>query len=212
MRAVEVDERDNNWWRDDARFRVYVFIGSGNAVATTDLLGASVDEALEEAAILAEDNQRLWSLALVHDDPQHGRGLIWLSGNDYNDDHTFTSAYWRARALMQDRYLMAKVRRGEEPVLPSGLRVIRMFPEWTVALPLWESFTDNYPVEPGALGLANKLERELEAWNEEWQLHADTDNTPHDWVPWEERGRVLYDEVCRQLHGIAEVRPEFLRD
>ncbi len=49
MRGFSVDERDSTWERDDARYRLYVFEGPGNAVTTFDIVDATVEEALESA-------------------------------------------------------------------------------------------------------------------------------------------------------------------
>ena len=153
----------------------------------------------------------------MHDDGGAGRGLVWLSGNDYNwppDPRWDSAKYWRARGAMQSRYLMARAQAGEPVVLPSGERSIRMFPEWSVDLPLWESFTDNYPVARGALLLSADLEDDLAAWNERWQSIADPDASPEtttaEWTSWEDEGRLLLGRLRTALAGIAEVRPEFL--
>lgn len=76
MRAELVDERDSSWEIEEARFRVYIFMGAGNAVDAIDLMHATVEQALEEARILAEGDRHLWSLALVHDASDQGRGLV----------------------------------------------------------------------------------------------------------------------------------------
>lgn len=59
---------------------------------------------------------------------------------------------------------MARSRRGEPPVLPDGRRVIRMFSGWASS-PLWESFTDDYVVDPRSLGISDDLTRDLLAWD-----------------------------------------------
>jgi len=135
MRGLPADERDSTWERDDARYRLYVFKGAGNAATTTDIFEATIEQALESALTLSDDDEHLWSLALVENDSRGMRGLIWLSGMDYNDAPT-TGQEWRRRKQMQDRYLTAKNRRGEPPILPNGLRVIRVFPEWVSGWPL----------------------------------------------------------------------------
>ncbi|MDQ0736836.1 hypothetical protein [Arthrobacter agilis] len=58
MRAINVDERDSAWERDDARYRVYVFEGAGNAVTTVDILDATVEEALETATAMSNDDEQ----------------------------------------------------------------------------------------------------------------------------------------------------------
>ena len=217
MRQIEVDERDSSWEIDEARFRVYVFYGASNAVATTDILSATVEEALEAARILAEGDRHLWSLALAHDDDAMGRGLVWLSGNDYNDfprAYSDTAAYWRHRGTMQERYLMARAQAGEPVVLPTGERSIRLDPEWGVDLPLWEQFTDHYPVMRGELPLGYSLEDALAAWNRRWQELADPDtghdSSEKDWVTWRNEGAALVADLRQALRGIAEVHPVYL--
>ncbi len=215
MRMHGVDERDSSWENDAPRFRIYVFEDAENAVSTFDLLGATVEEALEAARVQSGNDQHLWSLALVHDDGRAGRGLVWLSGNDYNDNPAQVDDpnYWRARGAMQNRYLRARAQAGEQVVLPTGERLIRFFPEWGTDLPLWESFTENYPVERSALPLPATLEIDLAAWNERWQDMANTlepDITAAPWWPeWEREGVRLVALLQRALDGIAEVRPEF---
>ncbi len=161
MCAEPVDEWNSSWKVDDARYRIYLFDGPGYAVTTIDVLDASVEEALGAALIESGNNRRLWSLAPVYDDGDGaGLGLVWLSGNDYNlppDPRWDSAAYWRARGGMQSRYLMARAQVGELVVSPSGERSLHMFPEWSVNLLLWESFTDNYPVARGALLLSAEL-------------------------------------------------------
>lgn len=216
MRMQEVDERDSSWEIDAARFRIYVFEGAANAVSTFDLLGATVEEALETARVQASDDQHLWSLALVHDDGRAGRGLVWLSGNDYNDvpPSVDEASYWRARGAMQDRYLAARSRAGDPVVLPTGERVIRFFPDFGVELPLWESFTESYPVERGTLPLSPSLEHALTTWSARWDDLVGNDistiTSSSGWKGWCDEGLQLLSHLRKALAGIAEVRPEFL--
>lgn len=206
MRGFSVDERDSTWERDDARYRVYVFTGPGNAVTTFDIVEATIEEALETAQSMSDGGSRLWSLALVEDDARGMRGLIWLSGMDYNDPPD-TAREWQRRRQMQDRYLAAKSRRGEPVVLPNGLRVIRVFPEWVSGWPLWESFSDDYRLTGPGLALTPELSADLYDWNEAWLARPIDDPVPDGW---EERGRRLAGRLRAELDGIAEVRPEFL--
>lgn len=208
MRGYLVDERDSTWERDDARYRIYIFEGSGNDVTTFDLEGATVEEALEEASAMSGADERLWSLALVEDDARGLRGLIWLSGMDYNDPPG-SAREWQRRRQMQDRYLLARSRRGETNVLPNGLRLIRVFPEWVSGWPLWESFSDEYHLTGSDLGLSSDLSTALFAWNDAWQSRDVDAPLPE---AWEEHGRVLVARLRSELEGVAEVRPEFLRD
>jgi hypothetical protein len=217
MRTFEVDERDSSWEIDTPRFRIYVFKGAANAVSTFDVVDATVEEALEAARVQSEGDRHLWSLALVHDDGRAGRGLTWLSGNDYNDVPAAveTDAYWRARSTMQNRFLIARSRAHEPVVLPTGERAIRFFPEYGVDLPLWESFTDNYPVERGELSLPLQLEDALVAWNERWcslvGLDPSTAAARDQWDNWHREGLALLTLLRSALSGRAEVRPEFVR-
>jgi len=218
MRVNEVDERDSSWEIDTPRFRIYVFEGAANAVSTFDVVDATVEEALEAARVQSRSDRHVWSLALVHDDGRSGRGLIWLSGNDYNDNPVplDDANYWRARGTMQNRYLMARAQAGEPVVLPTGERRIRFFPDYGVDLPLWESFTDNYPVERGALSLPTELEDALKAWNEQWQslisIDGSTAATAAQWAAWQRAGLTLLADLRSALEGRVEVRPEFLLD
>ena len=206
MRVIEVDERDSTWERDDPRFRVYVFKGAGNEVTTLDILDATIEEALEAAMALSHGDKHLWSLALVEQDPRGMRGLIWLSGMDYNDPPG-TASEWQHRRQMQNRYLAARGRAGEAPVLPNGLRSIRVFPEWVAGWPLWESFTDAYRLTGSDLGLSQTLSDELYQWNETWLRRGEDDPVPDGW---RERGLELVHQLQAELAGVAEVRPEFL--
>lgn len=207
MRAVYVDERNSTWERDDARYRIFVFKGTDNAVTATDLTDATVEEAVEAAQALSEKDAHLWSLALIEDDARGLPGLLWLSGMDYNDPPD-TPQGWRRRRQMQDRYLMAKSRAGQPLLLPNGLRLIRMFPEWVSGWPLWESFTEQYRLEAQDLGLTSALGRDLYDWNEVWLMTSEEDPTPAEWL---KRGQQLFQQLKVELAGRAEVRPEFLQ-
>lgn len=206
MRGFYVDERDSTWERDDARYRVYVFEGPGNTVTTLDIVEATVEEALESALALSNGDERLWSLALVENDSRGMRGLIWLSGMDYNDPPG-SAREWQRRRQMQDRYLMAKRRRGEPAVLPNGLRIIRVFPEWVSGWPLWENFSDDYHLTGPDLGLTPELSAALYEWNEAWADRPVDDPVPAGWA---ERGQLLVRRLQAELEGVAEVRPDFL--
>ncbi len=207
MRGLPSDERDSTWERDDARYRLYVFTGPDNAVTTTDIVEATIEEALECASTLSQGDEHLWSLALVENDVRGMPGLIWLSGMDYNDPPG-TPREWQRRKQMQDRYLSARSRRSEPVVLPNGLRLIRVFSEWVSGWPLWESFTDAYRLTGADLGLTPELSDALLEWNEVWLLRPEEDPLP---PGWEDEGLRLVARLRMELDGIAEVRPEFLR-
>ncbi|MFF2272250.1 hypothetical protein ACFVTX_08240 [Agromyces sp. NPDC058136] len=208
MHAIPADERDSAWERDDARYRVYVFTGADNAVLTVDLVDATIEEALETGLALSNGDEHLWALALVENDSRGMRGLIWLSGMDYNDPPS-SAREWRRRRQMQDRYLRAKSLRGAPTLLPNGLRLIRVFPEWVGGWPLWESYTEDYRLTGPDLGLSAGLSDALFVWNEEWLRRQPDDPLP---AGWEDRGIALLARLRDELHGVAEVRPEFLSE
>lgn len=202
----EGDDRDSSWEDHEARFRLCLFTGAENEVTTLDFVDSQIHDVLEAAALAGKDG-RLWSIALVVDSADDGRGLVWLSGMDYNSTPA-TPAEWRMRATMQDRYLMAKSARGELPLLPDGRRVIRVFPDHCHRWPLWESFTDQYTMEPSDYGLSVALSDGLRAWYDEWERHG------LDWKPdndWFEEGRRLVELLRHEVGAFAEVRPEFDR-
>ncbi|RXZ71425.1 hypothetical protein [Agromyces albus] len=206
MRVFEVDERDSTWESDRARYRLYLFEGPGNAVTTLDLLDAQIHDVLEAAALAGKDD-KLWAIALVVDESTAGRGLIWLSGMDYNDTPV-TAPQWRARATMQNRYLMAKHSRGQPPLLPDGRRVIRVFPDHGHRWPLWENFTDKYAMEPSDYNLSKPLSEGFRRWYDEWERRG------IDWRPddtWKEEGLRLVQSLQAEVVAFAEVRPEFDR-
>ena len=208
MRAISTDERDSAWERTDARYRVYVFDGPDNAVTTVDLVETTLDEALDAARDLSGRDERLWSLALVETDARGLRGLVWLSGMDYNDPPD--SAMERAqRARMQNRYLAERRRRGSALHLPNGRRLIRMFPEWTEGWPLWESFSDHYHLTPADLTLSPALGEELRGWNEVWSARGLDAPVPTGWY---DEGIRLLGLLREELDDVAEVRAEFLHD
>lgn len=203
MRVLPADERDSTWEDLEPRFRLFLFSGPGNAVQTIDFLDTSIDEIRRELRIIADDDRRLWSLALVRGEGRD-RGLVWLSGYDYNDAPT-EPAEWRRRREMQERYLAARSRRGEPPLLPDGRRVIRMFSGGTSS-PLWESFTDAYVVDPRDLGVSDDLSRELHAWDAAIQNGGLDAPAPANTL---DHGLALWRRLRDELAPIAEVRPEF---
>lgn len=211
MRIEASDHRDSAWERHETHFRVFLFEGADSAVTTFDIVEATVEQALEAARMLSEDNAKLWSLALVHDEIADGdagpRGLVWLSGLDYHDQPE-TAHQWHLRGQMQNRYLSAAAQRGDAPLLPNGLRVIRLFPEWAGGLPLWESFTDHYRISPEHLDLSDHLSTALGEWNHHWLDRDETHPLP-DAAAWRAEGWALYKLLQTELDGIAEVRPEF---
>lgn len=208
MHVVEVDERDASWERDDPIFRLYVFEGPGNAVTAMDVTETDVEGALKVARGATQHDGLLWSLALLEKDQLGDRGLVWLSGTDYNS-RPRTVRDWAMRGRMQDRFLRARATRGEEPLLPDGKRVIRMAYEWTRGLPLWEDFVADVGtgLEPGELKIPQGLARGLLAWNDEWVSHDETEVMADHWF---EQGIDFFRELQGELQDIAEVRPDFL--
>lgn len=205
MRVTLVDERDAGWEQHDAPFRVFVYRGPDNAVTAYDVADASLKDALEAAHNLSHGDEMIWSLAVVVDGLASTRGLVWISGMDYNDAPS-TTREWERRREMQDRYLLARSRRGESPLLPDGRRVIRLAAEWTVRWPLWENFSDDYLLTPDALGLDAELSQALEAWNEVFNARDENDPLPIDWI---HEGWALATRLQGALGPGFEVRPEF---
>lgn len=95
MRAEDSDERDSSWEGLRPRYRVFIFHHSrtplgeddyGNYVETFDLSEAD----LADVTAFAEDKahgEHLYAIGLVVDndaDYPGRRGIIWLSGYDYN--------------------------------------------------------------------------------------------------------------------------------
>jgi hypothetical protein len=196
-----------SWQRDDARYRVFVFAGPDLETSTTDVLDASVQQAIEAAHTLSHHDEHLWSLALVERGAQGAEGLVWLSGMDYHRSPE-TQAHWRRRGEMQSRLLSARAQAGRPLVLPNGLRVIRMFPEWWPGSPLWESFGGDYQLPLDGLGLPLELSDALRRWNDAWSERDVEDPLP-DAEAWVAEGLRLHAAVQRELAGVAEVRREF---
>lgn len=203
MRTFEVDERDSSWERYDPRFRIYLFQGAGNAVTTIDLVDVGIGQALQIASDLSEGDKHLWALASVEYNSAGERGLVWLSGMDYNG-RPGTPAEWRLRMEMQHRYLVAKTLRGEQPLLPDGLRLIEMAALWSGGWPLWERTELRHQLTGADLGLSQALSDALYEWNMVWQAHDELGPTPDGW---EARGCELFKQLRTELEGVAEVAP-----
>jgi hypothetical protein len=100
------------------------------------------------------------------------------------------------------------LRSSTPPQLEDGRRVIRVFPEWISGLPLWESYTENYPFERDVLPLSSELQNQLEAWNEHWQ-DRDLDEELPDRDRWIAEGWALVARLRDELGDIADVQAEF---
>ncbi|QYM76005.1 hypothetical protein [Leucobacter luti] len=195
------------WERDDPHYRVIVFSGPENEAATYDLPDLAVEQVWETVRVVAQEDSKLWSLALLERDDSGAPGLLWLSGMDYGRAPV-SARDWRRRGEMQDRYLAAQAEQGQTPTLPNGLRLIRLFPEWGTGSPLWENGTDDYNLDGKDLGLSAALSADLSAWSAQWGERDEDDETlPPGWL---DRGMELWGRVQDELDGIAEVRPEFL--
>ncbi|MDS1115805.1 hypothetical protein RD149_18825 [Gordonia westfalica] len=197
----------DEWSAAYPRMRLYgfAFDGTGYVAEIIEHDGYDVETAIEDGDYHFTDTGKLFSLAVTG---EHGTSEpTWLLGGDYRVRPT-SRAEHRRRRDMQQRYLMSRSRLGEPIVLPDGLRVVRMFPEWGGAGPLWESFTDNYPADPSKLGISVTLADELESWNDHWNARDPEDDLP-DARAWLATGRHLYHRVQDELDGVAEVVPEF---
>lgn len=207
MRIEPIDAARAGRQRFDARYRLFVFEGPSATATTLDLHDASLEDALDMAARVSGSDERLWSLALVeHDDETRSPRLTWLSGMDYRE-RPRSAAERRRRARMQDRLLARRDRLGLPLVLPEGLRVIRLFPEWVAGLPLWENFADPYRLGEGDLDLPPDLVAALLSWNDRWQARPEDAPVP---PLWHEDGLRLWARLQDELAGVAEVRPDFL--
>ncbi|MEY1676636.1 hypothetical protein AB4Z55_20910 [Gordonia sp. ABKF26] len=194
--------------RGETRLRLFGFEydGSGYCAEVLDYSGCDVTTVISDADYFFTDQGKLWSLAVV-ENPSGGERLEWLSGYDYRQPAR-TQAARRRRSDMQMRYLASRAAGSRPVVLPDGLRLIRMFPEWGAG-PLWESFTENYPADPSRLGLDPELAAALTQWNGAWNARphdADLDDEP----AWSAAGLALHARVQSALTGVAEVAAQFV--
>ncbi|AZS42984.1 hypothetical protein [Microbacterium oleivorans] len=114
-----------------------------------------------------------------------------------------TEARRRALWARQDRQIKSRT----PPRLDDGRRLIRVFPEYTTDLPLWENFTDHYLVERGMLPLSSDLDAALAEWNEKWSPTRSSEDPEEQ--RWLAQGHALVRRLRTELHGIAEIRAEF---
>jgi hypothetical protein len=86
MHVDIADERDSQWERHRSTFRVYFFEGPGKpySVSTYDVADAAFAEAKSWAN--GEAGRRRYSIALVSFDERGNRGLVWLVGDDVNEN------------------------------------------------------------------------------------------------------------------------------
>lgn len=186
------------------RYLLYLFSGSAGHVAVLELGECDIQRAIETARSLAKSEDALWSLALVAQSTEPWQE--WLHGMDYHQQPE-TAAQWRRRYEMQSEYLRARVAKGLPGVLPNGKRSIRMFPEWGVELPLWDTSGEHYPYEAGELPLSAPLEHELMSWGREWGSYPVEQNTRPD--AWYTQGHALYVRLSEELRDIAEIIPQY---
>lgn len=105
VRIRRADERDVEWERHDALFRVHVFRGGDDAAgrswesAPYDVSDADALDVIGWAQDQAGDDG-LFSVALI--DESDGRGLVWLVGMDANDQPR-NEQQRRQRAAMFER-------------------------------------------------------------------------------------------------------------
>ncbi|MBN0974291.1 MULTISPECIES: hypothetical protein [unclassified Gordonia (in: high G+C Gram-positive bacteria)] len=194
---------------DETPLRLFGFEydGAGYRAEVLDYSGCDVTTVISDADYFFTDQGKLWSLAVVVDDRADHERLVWLSGYDYREPAR-TRVERAGRAEMQLRYLASRSAQSRPVVLPDGLRLIRMFPEWSAG-PLWESFTENYPADPLRLGLDPELAAELTEWNDVWNARphdADLDDEPG----WTAAGVALHARVQSALAGVAEVAAQFV--
>ena len=96
----------------------------------------------------------------------------------------------------------------DPPRLDNGRRLIRVFPEWGTELPLWESFSEHYPVQRGDVVISDALLSALTAWSAEWQNRSELDYFP-DEERWVAEGHSLVSQLRAEMHGVADIRAEF---
>ena len=193
---------------DETHLRLlnFEYDGADYRVEVLDYSGCDVTKVISDADHFFTDQGKLWSLAVVDDGADLVR-LMWLSGYDYREPAR-TRVERAGRSEMQLRYLASRSAQSRPVVLPDGLRLIRMFPEWSAG-PLWENFTANYPADPLRLGLDPELATELTEWNDVWNARphdADLDDEPG----WTAAGIALHARVQSALAGVAEVAAQFV--
>ena len=123
IQIVPVDERDSSWEDGAPRFRVYLHAGgptkTGDATATYDVTGADVLQVIDWAQRRVAGTDGSYAVALVRDDVERGRGLVWLVGIDGNTNP------WDAREEEQLARMLARraqpVRVGPGDRMPSGV-------------------------------------------------------------------------------------------
>lgn len=125
MQVSQVDERDSSWEDPDPRFRVYLHgsdeASTGGWTDTYDVTGADVLQVIDWAQRQAGD-RLTYAVALVRDDTDSGRGLVWLVGTDGNE----TTEEQSAGREVQRRML----RRRSHPVrVPEGDRAPASVPD-----------------------------------------------------------------------------------
>lgn len=204
MKIFRAEHTADSLKDQQVQFELRIYDGPLSEATRYVLTDYTLEEALPHAEILSEENQKLWALAVCPLELQEC--LIWISGTDYHMNPGRSRQFWRKRAHMQYRYLEAASMRGEQPRLPNGLRRIRMFPEWTGGLSLWESLSENYPYEPDVLPASRELVADLIEWNLEWESYGCNAERPD---AWKEAGWHLFKRLSDELADYAEIVPEF---
>jgi hypothetical protein len=92
------------------------------------------------------------------------------------------------------------------------LREIRLFPEWGVDWPLWESGTTRYPGNPDDFGLSPELAEQLRAWLDFWELHFDLDkgwSSEANEAEWLSGGFQIAEDLQAEVYDFATVVARF---
>ncbi|MEQ6899831.1 hypothetical protein [Nocardioides sp. YIM 152588] len=108
VRILGVDELDSGWEDHLPRFRVYLH-GSGDDTTAGwthayDVTGADALQVIDWAQRQAADTLT-FAVALVVDDKDQGRGLVWLVGMDGNDMVTTAAQEDAQRRMLLRRWL-----------------------------------------------------------------------------------------------------------
>lgn len=205
MKRGELPDPDDVAWTDDAaRYRVFWRAAPDDPVQAVDVLGTDVAEVVDDARHVFGRNGPV-SVAVVVDPPGGERGLVWLLGADPAASSP-TREQAQAAFREQQAYLMAKshsLTPGEPLTLPDGRRQLRFFAGYG-GLPVWESFTDDYPFRPEglrALGVPPALVAALGDWDAANRSYDDGWIESDDGAAW--AGQRL--PLIRQLRAVLPV-------
>ncbi|WP_315070511.1 hypothetical protein [uncultured Microbacterium sp.] len=198
MYAIERSGPDIVWDSYSAGYRLFVFDGVENDTAF-DLFECQMSEVEPSARALTGD-EKLWSIALLVDDCNSNRRLVWLSGGDYNKAPA-DEREWRMRAEMQDRYLRHRARKKRTLTLPDGSRVARL-----LDCPRFGSAAIALTAPATELSLSRSTGAALRDWNHQYQLRHEFEPAPKEWI---DQGYELRARVQEEAGATVEVRPDF---